>query len=172
MKNYVSGNWELTFNSIMVYVSSIWNWIHMYPNSIQTMIHNAQNYWKFFPLLIKPQLLTDIAATKRHQRLDELLLFFTRTIRKISRFLWENSVRNEHIYNKRMLYETCAFITSVCYRCKHDCIKFCGRIAWHSFLENNFAELLDEVRVKINRDFVQLLLWGCLVTATSATHRQ
>ena len=37
-----------------------------------------------------------------------------------------------HVYNKRML-------------CEHDCAKFRGRIAWHSFLENNFAEFLDEV---------------------------
>ena len=50
-----------------------------------------------------------------------------------------------HIYNKRML-------------CEHYCIKFHGHIAWHSFLENNFSEFLDEVRVKINQDFVQSLM--------------
>ena len=49
-----------------------------------------------------------------------------------------------HVYNKRML-------------CKHDCM-FRRRIAWHSFLENNFAEFLDEVRVEINQDFVQSLV--------------
>ena len=41
---------------------------------------------------------------------------------------------------------------------KQDCVKFRGRIAWHSFLENNLAEFLDEVRVKINQDFIQSLV--------------
>ena len=44
-----------------------------------------------------------------------------------------------HVYNKRML-------------CEYDWVKFRGRIAWHSFLENNFAKFLDEI--KINQDFV------------------
>ena len=42
------------------------------------------------------------------------------------------------VYNKRML-------------CENDCVKFRGRIAWHSFLEINFAEFLYEVRVIINK---------------------
>ena len=41
------------------------------------------------------------------------------------------------VYNKRML-------------CEHDCVMFRGRIAWHSFLENSFAEFFGEVQVKIN----------------------
>ena len=49
------------------------------------------------------------------------------------------------VYNKRML-------------CEHDCVKFRGRIAWHSFLENKFAEFL-EVWVKINQDFVQWVVF-------------
>ena len=53
-----------------------------------------------------------------------------------------------HIYNKRMLYEL-------------DCVKFRWCIGWHSFLENSFAEFLDEVRVKINQDFVQSLVAFC-----------
>ena len=31
---------------------------------------------------------------------------------------------------------------------KEDCGKFRGRIAWQSFLENNFADFSDVVRVK------------------------
>ena len=38
---------------------------------------------------------------------------------------------------------------------KQDCVKFCGRIAWQSFFENNFADFSDVVRVKKNQDFVQ-----------------
>ena len=53
-----------------------------------------------------------------------------------------------HIHNKCML-------------CERDCIKFPGRIARHSFLENNFAEFLDEARIKINQDFVQSLVAFC-----------
>ena len=49
------------------------------------------------------------------------------------------------VYNKRML-------------CEHDCVKFCRHFAWHSFLENDFAEFLDEVRAKINQDFVHSLV--------------
>ena len=50
-----------------------------------------------------------------------------------------------HVYNKRML-------------CEHDCVKFRGCIAWHSFLESNFADFIGEVRVKINQDFIQSLV--------------
>ena len=38
-------------------------------------------------------------------------------------------------YSKRMLR-------------KQDCVKFRGRIAWDSFLENNFADFSEVVRVK------------------------
>ena len=74
--------------------------------------------------------------------------FFTHTIGHTENqqsCLQENSVWNVRIYNKGML-------------CKHNCVKFRGQIAWHSFLENNLAEFLDEVRVKINQDYVQLLV--------------
>ena len=75
----------------------------------------------------------------------------------------------------RKLSEMCAFTTSVCCMkhthflhlynkrmlCEHDCVKFHGHIAWHSFCKNNFAEFHDEVRVKINQDFVQSLVVFC-----------
>ena len=70
--------------------------------------------------------------------------FFTRTILKINKVVYE-----------KILSETRAFITSVC---EHDCVKFRRRIVWHSFLENNFAEFFDEVRVIINKNFVQTLV--------------
>ena len=40
----------------------------------------------------------------------------------------------------------------------HDCIEFRGRIAWQSFLVNNFADFPDVVHVKKNQDFVQSLV--------------
>ena len=58
----------------------------------------------------------------------------------------------------KTMSETSAIITSLC--CmkhahyskrmlrKQDCIKFCGRIAWQSVSENNFADFSDVVRVK------------------------
>ena len=106
--------------------------------------------------------IADVAVTKCHQWLDELLIFFTRTIQKISKVVYKKTQSETHTF----------IITSVCcmkcahflcfYRkrmlCGHNCVKFRGRIAWHSFLENNFAEFLDEVRVQINQDFVQSLV--------------
>ena len=45
--------------------------------------------------------------------------------------------------------------------CKHDCIKFSRRIAWHSFLENNFAEFLDECWLKdIKISWIQWVVGG------------
>ena len=44
-------------------------------------------------------------------------------------------------------------IYNECMLCEHDCVKFHGHIAWHSFLENNFEEFLDEVRVKSKSRF-------------------
>ena len=35
---------------------------------------------------------------------------------------------------------------------------FAGETVHDSFLENNFAEIFDEVRVKINKEFVQSLV--------------
>ena len=97
----------------------------------------------FLPLL-SGYSIADVAVTKRHQRLDEVLIFFARTSGGSAKLLQENSVRrmlyetHAHIYNKRML------IAEVC-------IKFGGRIAWQSFLVNNFADFPDVVRVKKSR---------------------
>ena len=89
-------------------------------------------------------------------------LDFLPTTQKISRAV-----------HKKALSEMRAFITSVCcmkpahflhvynkhMSCEHDYVKFRGHNARDSFLENNFAEFLDEVcRVKINQDFVQSLV--------------
>ena len=73
-------------------------------------------------------LIADVANSKRHQQLDEILIIFTRTIQEISK-----------VVCKKTLTEMRAFITSLC--CmkrthyskrmlrKQDCIKFHGRIA-------------------------------------------
>ena len=45
--------------------------------------------------------MADVANSKRHQRLDEILIIFTRTIQEISR-----------VVCKKTLLETGAFITS------------------------------------------------------------
>ena len=96
---------------------------------------------------------SDVAVLKCHQWLDELLIFLPTLYRKSAKlFTRKLSVRNAHIYNKRML-------------CEHDCIKFRGRIAWHSFLEINFAKFLDEVRLKIK---ISSSRWWHFVTVTSA----
>ena len=42
--------------------------------------------------------------------------------------------------------------------CEQDCVKFRGRIAWHIFLENNFADFPDAVRVKRYQAFAQPLM--------------
>ena len=67
--------------------------------------------------------------------------------------LQENSVR-------RMLSEICVHIYNMCMLIAQDCIKFCGCIAWQSFLANNFADFLDVVQVKKTKekDFVQSLV--------------
>ena len=51
--------------------------------------------------------IADVAVTKRHQRLDELL-HYTENQQSCLR---ENYVRNARIYNKRILYETRAFLS-------------------------------------------------------------
>ena len=92
--------------------------------------------------------IADVANSKCHQRLDEILIIFTRTVQEISK-----------VVCKKTLSETLAFITSLC--CmkrthyskrmlrKQDCVKFLGRIAWQSVFENNFADFSDVVGKKI-----------------------
>ena len=78
--------------------------------------------------LIRDPPVADVANSKRHRRLDEIVIIFTPTIiGNQQSFLYENSVKPR------------AFITSLC--CmkrahyskrmlrKHDCVKFRGRIA-------------------------------------------
>ena len=54
--------------------------------------------------------ITDVAVRKRHQRQDEILIIFTRTIPESSKLFF--SVGNVRISNKRMLCETCVFVVS------------------------------------------------------------
>ena len=71
--------------------------------------------------------ISDVAISKRHQRLDEILIIFTHTIQEISK-----------VVCKKTMSETRAFITSVCYvkhahyskrmQRKQDRVKFRGRI--------------------------------------------
>ena len=92
--------------------------------------------------------IADVANSKRHQQLEEILIIFTCTIQEeISK-----------VVCKETISETCIFITSLCCMkrthyskrmlCKQDCIKFRRRIARQSFFENNFADFSDVVRVK------------------------
>ena len=86
--------------------------------AIYTMTHNEKNQYS--------------ANSKRHQRLDEILIIFTCTIQEISKVIC-----------KKTLTETRVFTTSLC--CmkrahyskrmlgKQDCVKFRGCIAWQSF---------------------------------------
>ena len=95
--------------------------------------------------------------------------FFSCTIQEISK-----------VVCKKTLSETCAFLTSLCcMKCAHyskrmvhkqDCIKFCGRIAWQSFFENNFADFYDAVRLKKNEDFVQPLVAFPIATSPIDYH--
>ena len=111
-------------------------------------------FWPF--VYLKKRTIADVAVTKHYQRLDELVIFLPALYRKSAKLftrrrcqkclhflqvyaVW-NSTHFLLVYSKRML-------------CEHDCVKLHGRIAWHSFLENNFAEFLDEVLVKINWNF-------------------
>ena len=83
---------------------------------------------------VSRQPIADVANSKRHQRLDQILIIFTHTIQEISK-----------VVCKKTISETRAFITSLsCMKRAHyskrmlrkqDCVKFCERIAWQSFLK-------------------------------------
>ena len=113
-------------------------------------------------------IITDVAVRKRYQRLDEILIFFTSTIREITKVVYkESSVSNAHIYNKRMLYETHASIaSSQAYAARTGLRQVSRAYCMTEFFYNNFADFLDEVGVKI----IQILSsrWWRLLTATSA----
>ena len=80
--------------------------------------------------------IADVANSKHHQQLDEILIIFTRTIQEISK-----------VVCKKTMSETRAFISILCcMKCAHystrmmrkqDCVKFRWCIAWQSFFENN-----------------------------------
>ena len=110
--------------------------------------------------------MADVALTKRHQRLDESLIFlpvlymksanlFVRKLPGTRAFITRVCCMKQAHYSKRML-------------CEQDCVKFSGHIAWHILLENNFADFSDAVRVKKYQAFAQPLSWWRFVTATSA----
>ena len=90
--------------------------------------------------------IADVAYSKRHKRLDEILIIFTRTIQEISK-----------VVCKKTRSETHAFITSSCcmkranYRkrmlCKQDCVSFEGVLHDRVF-ENSFVDFSDVVPVK------------------------
>ena len=92
-------------------------------------------------------LIADVADSKRHHQLDEILIIFTCTIQKISK-----------VVCKKILSKTRAFITSLCFmkrahysKCmlrKQDCVKFSRAYCMTEFFENNFADFSDVVRVK------------------------
>ena len=87
--------------------------------------------------------------------------FFTRTIQKINKVDYKKILSETHAFTTRVCCMKCANFLPVynkCMLCEHDCVKFYKRVAWHSFLENNFAELLYEVWVIISQDFVQSLV--------------
>ena len=95
----------------------------------------------------------DVANSKRHQRLDEILIIFTRTIQEISK-----------VVCKKTMSETGAFITSLC--CikrvhyskrmlrKRDCVSFVGILNdrffffFFFFFFNSFANFSVVVRVR------------------------
>ena len=73
--------------------------------------------------------IADVAVRKRHQRLAETLIIFTRAIQESGILFHEKTISNASIYNKRMSYETPAYY-QVCKRmlCELDCIKCQGHI--------------------------------------------
>ena len=98
--------------------------------------------------------IADVANWKRHQRLDEILIIFTRTIQEISK-----------VVCKKTMSEMCALLTSLC--CmkhyskrmlhKQDCVKFHGHIAWQFFLKQ-LCWFLQCSAGKKNQEFVQPLV--------------
>ena len=64
----------------------------------------------------------DVAVTKRHQRLDEILIFLAAHLGNRQSCLQENSVG-------RMVYETRVRIYNKRMLIAQDCVKFRGRIA-------------------------------------------
>ena len=91
-------------------------------------------------------IIADVANSKRHQRLDEILIIFTLTIQEISK-----------VVCKKTMSETRAFLISLCcMKCVHysklmlrkqDCVVSRAYCMTEIF-ENNFVDFSDVVRVK------------------------
>ena len=76
-------------------------------HKLSEFILSAREDIKVIPQCISS--IADVANSKRHQRLDEILIIFTRTIQEIIKVVCKKTcVRNARIHNKLMLYETCA----------------------------------------------------------------
>ena len=89
----------------------------------------------------------DVANSKRHQRLAEILISLPALYRKSAK-LFVRKLRNARIYNKLRAYAVwnSRIIASVC--CANRSAEFRGRIAWQSLLKKNFADFSDVVLVK------------------------
>ena len=70
-----------------------------------------------------------------------------------SRFFYPHIQELSKVVYKKTLVRCMLYETRLCNYNKHmliaqDCVKFRGRIAWQSFLVNNFTEIPDVVQVK------------------------
>ena len=94
-------------------------------------------------------LIADVANSKRHQRLDKIIIIFTHTIQEIST-----------VVCKKAMSETCTFKTSLC--CmkrthyskrmlrKQHCVKFLQAYCMTQvFFENNFADFSYVVQLLV-----------------------
>ena len=83
---------------------------------------------------------------------------FTHNVREIRKVVsLENAVSNARIYDKRMLCERPKCIArEQAYAMQTGlCQVLRVWIAWQKFLENNFADFVDELRVKIGGILLQ-----------------
>ena len=61
----------------------------------------------YFLKAMKMSILADVANSKRHQRLDKVLIIFTRTVQEISKFVCKKTRSETRAFNNRhILYET------------------------------------------------------------------
>ena len=122
----------------------------LWKNSVDTLVE----WWHHFIMLPQQHVVVaDVANSKRHQQLDEILIIFTHPIQE-----------NSKVVCKKTLIETRAFITSLsCMKCtyyskrmlcKQDCVKFRGRIACQEFFWKQLCLLLRCSAGKKNQDFV------------------
>ena len=58
-------------------------------------------------LLVDKEAIADVANSKRHQRLDEIAIIFTRTIQEISKVVCNKTMSETRAFiTSKMLYET------------------------------------------------------------------